>query len=196
VIDLSAGDMPAIVDAVVRGEDESAEQLLAQAYSELRETARGLLRRERPGHTLQPTALVHEAFLLLGKQRVKWKNRAHFCAVAAMAMRRILVKYALRRSAAKRGGSRTVVLLDAAMAWYEERCVDLLALNEAMKRLAALDPQQSRIVEMRFFGGLTVEEISELLGASPRTIHREWNTARAWLRGQILNGGYDDGDEC
>jgi RNA polymerase sigma-70 factor, ECF subfamily len=165
VTDFSAAEVTAIVNAMVRGDDEPADQLLAQAYSELRETARALLRREREGHTLQPTALVHEAYLLLGKQQVNWKNRAHFCAVAAIAMRRILVKYAVRRSAVKRGGGRSVVVLDGAMAWYEERCVDLLALTE-------------------------------LLNTSPRTIHREWNSARAWLRGQILDGDIDDGVEC
>ncbi|MCI0366169.1 MAG: ECF-type sigma factor [Phycisphaerales bacterium] len=189
MIDLSRAEMAMVKDAdAVSG--DSVERLMSVAYLELRDTARALLRRERTGHTLQPTALVHEAFLLLSRQRVALKNHSHFCAVAATIMRRILVKHAVCRAAAKRQGKSPgrpclPLALDAAVARCEARGTDLQALDEAMERLSQVDPRQSQIVEMRFFGGLTVEQVAALLDISPRTVHREWGIARAWLRTQI-----------
>jgi RNA polymerase sigma-70 factor, ECF subfamily len=167
---------------------DSLQDYLAQAYQDLRAMARSFLRREHAAQTLQPTALVHEAYLQLARQRTQWRSREHFCAIASMAMRRILVKHALRRRAAKRGGGRLSLALDATLLWCEQRCVDLIALNEALQRLAAFDPRQARIVEMRFFGGMSVEETAKVLNSAPRTVHREWNAAKAWLRGEVAKG--------
>src|SRR5262245_44437011 len=152
-------------------------------YSELRELAKRHFRKERPGHTLQPTAVVHEAyFRLVDQTRVTWKNRGHFLAVAAQAMRRILIDHARGRDAEKRGGEARRVTLDAGIASPEpSREVDLLALDEALDRLRGLDATQSRIVELRFFGGLTIEETAEVVGLSVASVNRDFRSAKAWL---------------
>ena len=154
--------------------------------AELRKLAASYLRRERRDHTLQPTALVNEAFLKLVDQRaVRWQNRAHFFGIAAQAMRRILVDHARAHASSKRGGEMRKVPLDEAVQIGGGGDVDLLALDEALTRLAALDPQQSRIVELRFFGGLTMEETAEVMHISPATIGREWRIAKAWLSAEL-----------
>jgi len=164
------------------GHQKALDALLPQIYAELRQLASSYLRRERPNHTLQATALVHEAFVRLVDQRaVRWQNRAHFFGIAAQAMRRILVDHARARGAAKRGDGARPVSLDEALVLTCAPNVDLLALDEALNRLAALDPQQSRVVELRFFGGLTMEETAEVLQISPATVGREWTMAKAWL---------------
>ena len=157
-------------------------------YAELKRLARWHLARER-GHTLQPTALVHEAYLKLVDQRaVEWQNRAHFFGIAARLMRRIVMQRARRTRAAKRGGGAVDVSIDDATILSDERAADLIALDDALTRLAAMDPRQSRIVELRFFGGLSVEEIGAVLGISAGTVKREWRTAKAWLHKEVARG--------
>ena len=174
------------------GDEESLRLLVPLVYKELRRLAHYHLRQERPNHTLQTTALVHEAYLCLMKQEpMDFENRAHFFGVCARLMRQILVQYARRRNAAKRGGGYQLTL-DGAVALAESRSVDLVALDEALDGLARLDPQQSRIVELRFFGGLSIEETSHVLGISPATVKRDWTTARVWLHSQISKGGSHD----
>jgi RNA polymerase sigma factor (TIGR02999 family) len=159
---------------------------LPQVYNELREVAGIYLRRERPGHTLQPTALVHEAYLRLRDQRnVDWNNRAQFLGVAARMMRRILVDHAMARGAAKRGGDAPRVSLDAALEIFQEQDLSTLAVHKALQELEALDPRQARIVEMRFFGGLTVNEIADVLDVAPITVKREWALAKLWLEREM-----------
>jgi RNA polymerase sigma-70 factor (ECF subfamily) len=171
------------------GDRDVLDKLIPIVYEELRHQAARYLRRERPGHTLQTTALIHEAYVRLIEQKnVHWQNRAHFFAIAAQLMRRILVDHARSRQAAKRGGSDIKLPLDEAMVASERREVDLVALDEALERLAAIDLQQSRVVELKFFSGLTVEETAEVLGVSPRTVKRDWNVAKAWLRREISEG--------
>ena len=168
------------------GDQEALEQLIPVVYDELHRQAARYLRREHPGHTLQTTALIHEAYLrLINQQNIEWQNRAHFYAIAARLMRQILVDHARRRQATKRGGSDIKVPLEEAMVISPGENVDLVALDEALTRLAAIDPQQSRIVELRYFSGLSVEETAEVLGVSSRTVNRDWNVAKAWLRQQI-----------
>src|SRR4051812_13545381 len=165
---------------------QSVNSLLPDVYQELRRLAANYLRREKPGQTLQPTALVHEAYMRLMKDRPdRWQNRAHFCAIAAHSMRQILIERARARGAAKRGGARHRVTLDDAFAAGENRSIDLLALDEALERLAALDPEQARLVELRFFGGLTVEETAEAMDISPATVKRHWTVACAWLAREL-----------
>ena len=168
---------------------QSVDSLLPIVYQELRRLAASYLRRERPGQTLQPTALVHEAYLRLMKDRPeRWQNRAHFCAIAAHSMRQILIERARARGAQKRGGARPRVTLDEALVAGGERSIDILALDEALERLAALDPEQARLVELRFFGGLTVEETAEAMDISPATVKRHWAVARAWLARELPEG--------
>ena len=168
----------------------TADDLTALVYDELRRLAAAYLRRERPGQTLQPTALVHEAYLRLLKDRPdRWQNRAHFCAIAAHSMRQILIERARARDAQKRGGGGAKVTLDEGMMAGAPRPIDFLALDDALERLAALDAEQARIVELRFFGGLSVEETAEALGSSPATIKRRWTLARAWLARELEGAG-------
>lgn len=172
------------------GEPEALERLVALVYDELRRQAARYLRRERGNHTLQPTALVHEAYLRLADQRdVEWQNRAHFFGIATQIMRRVLVDHARARGRGKRGGGQTLVLFDDALAIAEARDLDLVALDDALSALAELDERQSRIVEMRFFAGLEVEEVAEALGVSETTVKRDWSLARAWLRRELRRGG-------
>lgn len=176
----------ALLDDVGAGRQESVDALMPVIYHELRRRAARYLRRERGGHTLQTTALVHEAYLrLAGTEEVRWESRAHFFAIAAQAMRRILVDHARHRRRAKRGGDGERVSLDQADVAAAEHGVDLLALDQALARLAAVDPQQARVVELRFFGGLSVEEAATVLGVSASTVKRDWAMARAWLRYEL-----------
>lgn len=163
------------------GDQEALQVLIPLVYEQLRRIARRHLRQERPDHTLQSTALVHEAYLkLMNQAPAEVENRAHFLAVASQLMRQILVDHARRHRAAKRGGGLKLELQDA-MAVENARNVDLIALDRALNELASLDPQQSRIVEMRFFGGLSIEDTADVIGVSRTTVKREWATARAWL---------------
>ena len=175
------------------GNREAAAGLMPLVYDELRRLARGYLQRERADHTLQPTGLVHEAYLRLVDQKTTtWQNRAHFFGVAAQLMRRILVDHARRHRTGKRGGEWTKVEFDEALAPSASRTLDVIALDDALHDLAKLNPQHSQIVELRFFGGMTIEEVAEVLDVSPRTVQREWRMARAWLRRQIFSDTSDD----
>ena len=168
------------------GEREALAQLLPLVYDELRRIAARYMRHEPGDHTLQPTALVHEAYVrLIDQRRVRWRNRAHFYGVAAQMMRRILVDHARTRRADKRGAGweRVPWVEDEAAAVASD--VDVLALDEALQRLAAFDPQQERIVELRYFGGLTIDEVAEIMGISAATVVREWTIAKAWLRAEL-----------
>ena len=172
------------------GDEESLRRLVPLVYGELRRIAHRHFRNERPDHTLQTTALVHEVYLCLVKQHpMDFQNREHFFAVSANLMRQILVQYARRRKAAKRYGGNKVALdsvrLDSAVALFPKQTVDLVALDEALNALAKLDAQQSTIVELRFFAGLSIEETSRVLGVSPATVKRHWTTARIWLSRQM-----------
>ena len=166
---------------------QSVDSLLPIVYQELRRLAASYLRRERPGQTLQPTALVHEAYLRLMKDKPgRWQNRAHFCAIAAHAMRQILIERARARDALKRGGGQPRITFDEGLpASAPEQSVDMLALDAALDRLAALDPGQARIVELRFFGGLSIEETADAMNISPATVKRHWAVARAWLAKEL-----------
>ncbi len=164
------------------GDKAALDKLMPLIYEELRQLARHYMNRERVGHTLQTTALVNEAYLrLINRKQVHWQNRAHFFAIAAHLMRSILVDHARSHAYAKRGGGARKIALDEALAVSQQRAADVVALDDALKRLAEIDRQQSRIVELKFFGGLTIEETAEVLALSPATIKREWSTAKAWL---------------
>jgi RNA polymerase sigma factor (TIGR02999 family) len=171
------------------GDQGASDVLMPLVYGELRRLARGYMRRERHGHTLQTTALINEAFLrLAGQHRIEWQSRAQFFGIAAQLMRRILIDHARSRQYAKRGGpGRVVVPLDESHLFAEERAPELLALDEALTRLAALDARKAALVELRFFGGLTVEEAAESLGVSPITATRDWSFAKAWLRRELTD---------
>lgn len=174
------------------GRRTAFDELLPQVYDELRRVAHFQLRNERADHTINTTALVHEAYLkLVDRREMDWQSRAHFYAVAAMAMRQILVSYARRRKADKRGGGAVHVAFDEVLGVFsDERAEELIALDEALARLEAINPRHARIVECRFFGGLTVEETAEALGVSPITVKRGWGMARAWLN-DALRGSAD-----
>src|ERR1700687_3562247 len=164
------------------GSQDALEQLFPLVYEELRRLAHRYMSRERPGHTLQTTAVVHEAYLrLIDQKHVQWQNRAHFFAIAAQMMRRILITHAQSHAYAKRGGGAVKVSLDEAAIMSKERAGELIALDEALKSLTAIDPRRSQVVELRFFGGLSNEEIAEVLRISPNTVTRDWNVAKAWL---------------
>jgi RNA polymerase sigma factor (TIGR02999 family) len=169
------------------GDREALDQLLPFVYDELHRQASRYLRRERSDHTLQTTALIHEAYLkLIDQKEVEWQNRAHFFAVAAQAMRRILVDYARTRKREKRGGDDVKLQLDEAVNVSSgEKSIDLVALDEALTRLSTFDERQARVVELRYFSGMTEEETAEVLGTSPATVRRDWNMAKAWLHSQL-----------
>ncbi len=176
-------DITRILKRASAGDDSAVNRLMPLVYDELRALAESYLQRERPGHTLQATALVNEAYVRLVRQEaVEWQSRAHFFAVAAQAIRRILVDHARGRQRAKRGGDRERVTLDEDIALPIERDVDLIALDEALQQLSQLHARQAQIVELRFFGGLTLTEVAEYLDVSPRTVDGDWSMARAWLR--------------
>ncbi len=192
-------DKPGEVTRLLRqlngGNAEAANELAPLIYNELKRLAGACMRRERPGHTLTATAVVHEAFMRLIDQRnVDWSDRAHFFAVAATLMRRVLLDYARKRHAVKRGAAPRRQTLDEGLIIAEQHLDDVLALDECLNRLAALDPQQARLVELRFFGGLNVEETAGILGISTATVKREWSSAKAWLTREITGGkGRDTG---
>jgi RNA polymerase sigma factor (TIGR02999 family) len=180
-------DVVALLERWQLGDKSALDEMVPEVYDELKRLARIYLSRERPDHSLQPTELVHEAYMRLVDQRqVDWRNRAHFLGVAAQVIRRVLLHHAETRSAKKREGYANRVSLDAALECLErDATVDILTLNGAMERLAALDPRQSQIVELRVFGGLTVEEAAEVLSLSATTVKREWSVARLWLRKEL-----------
>ena len=169
------------------GDAEVLDDLMPLVYIELRRQASGYLRRERSDHTLQPTALINEAYLKLIDQRdVKWQNRAHFFAIAAQAMRRILVDYARERHREKRGGAAEDLPIDEALTIVsQEKSVDLVALDEALNKLATFDDRQAKVVELRYFSGLSIDETAEVLNVSNVTVRRDWNMAKAWLHQEI-----------
>jgi RNA polymerase sigma factor (TIGR02999 family) len=183
---IPAQQITALLDRWTRGDVAAREELVPLVYQDLRRVARRCLAGQRIDHTLQSTALVHEAYLrLAGHDRAHWQNRHHFFAVAAQAMRRILVDHARKHRAAKRGGGSVKLALDDAMALPQPRELDLVALDAALKALAILDPRQSHVVELRFFGGLSIEDVAKVLGISPATVKREWATARSWLYAEL-----------
>jgi len=176
------------------GDQAALEKLMPLVYQELRRLARRYLGRENPGHTLQPTALVNEAYLrLIDQNRVRWQNRAHFFGVSAQLMRRILVDMARARQQRKRGGAARRVELDEALVVSKERGEDLVALDDALQSLAAMDERKSRVVELRFFGGLSVEETAEVLQVSPDTVMRDWKMAKVWLHRELSKEKPDEG---
>jgi RNA polymerase sigma-70 factor, ECF subfamily len=187
-MDPHSGEVTRLLTDLRAGKKDAEAQLFPLVYDELRRIAAAYLRQERPNHTLQPTALVHEAYLRLVEQSEQnWQNRAHFLGIGAHLMRQILVDHARKRNAAKRGGNEQLVSLnDLEVAGPGMQSPeDLIALDEALLKLEGIDPQQCNIVELRFFGGLTEEEISHLLGVSVRTVKRDWSVARAWLYAEI-----------
>ena len=168
------------------GDQNARDELIPLVYQELHRLAHQYMSRERPGHTLQTSALVNEAFLRLADQRdIQWQNRAHFIGIAGQMMSRILVDYARNRGYAKRGGGTLQVSLDEDLIVSDERSADIVALDEALQSLARLDERKSRLVELRFFGGLSIEETAEVLGVSPGTVMRDWTLAKAWLRREM-----------
>jgi RNA polymerase sigma factor (TIGR02999 family) len=182
------GEISELLKAWSDGEPGAADEIMPLVYGELRRQARRYLRRERANHTLQSTALVHEAYIrLVGQRDVTWQNRAHFFGIAAEMMRRILVNYALRAACEKRGGEAVTVAIDGVALQIADRATDvnLIELDEALDRLADLDGRQAKVVELKYFGGLSIEETAEVLGVSNATVKREWNMARAWLRAEL-----------
>jgi RNA polymerase sigma-70 factor (ECF subfamily) len=172
--------------ALTRGDEDAAAKLMPVVYNELRRLAGSYMRRERADHTLQATALVHEAYLKLIDQRsVNWQSRAHFFGVSAQLMRRILIDHARSLSRHKRGGEQKKVSLDEVVVFAERQADELLAVDDSLNVLAKIDPRQARVVELRFFGGLSVEEAADVLGVSPKTVKREWSVAKAWLSADL-----------
>ena len=190
-LDSSSQFSPSLIDdltaTVSEAEAETLREMLPAIYDELRRVAAGFLRDERPEHTLQPTALVHEAYLRMADQRqAKWQNRAQLLGIFARMMRRILLDHAGARFAEKRGGKEAVrITLDDALDVYQENQLDLFEVEEALRRLEKLDPIQAKIVELRFFGGLTIEELSGVLNISPTSVKREWAVAKRWLQREL-----------
>lgn len=183
------GAVSSLLQAWGRGDLQARDDLMPVVYRELRRRAAGYLRRERQDHTLQPTALVHEAYMrLVGQERVAWQNRAHFFAMAAQMMRRILIDHAREHQAAKRPGAGVKVMLDDRIGAAQPRECELIDLDQALVELARLDPRQGQIVELRYFGGLSEQEVGEVLSISRATVTREWQTARAWLYRRITAG--------
>jgi len=175
------------------GDKAALDKLVPVVYQELRRLAAYYMRRERPGHTLQTSALVNEAYMrLVDYSQMRWQSRAHFFAVAAQAMRRILVEHARKRHFAKRGGGAVQVSFDEAAIVSQEQASDLVALDDALTSLEAMDPRKARIVELRYIGGLNIEETAEVLAISPATVQREWRAAKAWLYRAIKEGARDE----
>jgi len=189
----SPQDVTQLLMAWSNGEQDALEHLIPLVYNELHRLAHRYMERERPGHTLQSTALVHEAYQrLINFKDVSWQNRAHFFAVSAQLMRRILVDYARSRRYSKRGGEWRQVPLNEAVAVFRDRQTDIVALDDALRTLAGIDPRKGRVVEMRFFGGLSIKETAEVLKVSPDTVLRDWRLAKVWLLRQLSN---ETGDE-
>ncbi len=186
-----SGEVTLLLEELAHGKQEAADQLMPLVYDELRRLAGRYMRREREDHTLQTTALVHEAYMKLVEQRsVNWQSRAHFFGIAAHLMRRVLLDHARGHLREKRGGGQQMVSLDEALVFAPGQATALVELDGALEKLAALDARQARIVELRFFAGLTVEEAAEVLGVSPKTVKRDWSVAKAWLHGE-LKPAYD-----
>jgi RNA polymerase sigma factor (TIGR02999 family) len=189
---MSADDKAEITQLLLQwreGEPEALEKLMPLVHGELRRMARNYMRRQNPGHTLQTTALVNEAYLrLVDSNRVNWQDRNHFFAISAQLMRRILVDFARKKNSLKRGGDRVMVTLDDRVDAPADQRTDVVALDDALSRLAKLSQRQSQIVEMRYFAGLTEDQIAEALGISTRTVRRDWNLARAWLYRELKPG--------
>lgn len=185
------GDITRLLDRARAGDEAAKAAVLPAVYDELRRLANGRMRQERAGHTLEPTALVHEAYIRLVGHEGNWSGRAHFFGAAAEIMRRVLVDHARGHRAAKRGAGADRTPLDATIVAFEHQPTGLLDLEEALQRLTDMDPQQARIVELRFFGGLTVEEIADLIDASVSTVERRWRLARAWLLRELDRAGGD-----
>lgn len=182
----SGPDVTGLLLAWGKGDASAGDRLLSAIYNELHRQAARAMRHEGDGNTLQATALVHEAYLrLVDQRRIEWRNRAHFFGVAAQMMRRVLVDRARARLSTKRGGEFQQVTLNDAEAGDAGTSLDILALHDALERLAALDPEQARLVELRYFGGLNIDDTAEALGVSPATVKREWSVARAWLRREL-----------
>jgi len=168
------------------GNQAALDRLMPVVYTELRQLAHRYMRRERPGHTMQTTALIHEAYLrLVDQNQVRWQHQAHFFGIAARLMRQILIEHARSRTRAKRGGGVGTISLDEAAIVSQARATELLALDDALERLATMDPRKSQVVELRFFGGLSVEEAAQVLNIAPNTVLRDWRMAKAWLRREI-----------
>jgi RNA polymerase sigma-70 factor, ECF subfamily len=185
----SPRDVATLLSGLDVGNDKAVADLVVSLYSELRRLASGYMRRERSDHTLQTTALVHEAYLRLADQKeVRWKNREQFMGVAAQLMRRILVDYSRGHDAKKRGNDFEKVFLEEAEVVAKGKASDVIQLDEALTRLAEFDPQQAQLVELRFFGGLSIEEAAGVLGVSPTTVKRNWNLAKAWLARELRRG--------
>jgi RNA polymerase sigma factor (TIGR02999 family) len=185
----SPGDVTGLLSEIRSGSEKAESELIPLVYDELRRLAAHYMRQERQDHTLQATALVHEAYLRLIKQREgNWQNRAHFFAIAGKLMRRILVDHARAHRRSKRSGSQDKVSLDEAPLFSPEKSDELIELDEALSRLAEEQPRQSQVVELQYFGGLSVKEIAEVLNTSPRTVKRDWSVARAWLHREIRGG--------
>ena len=182
-------DITQLLVELTDGNKEVVNEILPLIYTELRKLAGGYLRKERGNHTLQPTALVHEAYMkLIDQRQIKWQNRAHFFGIAAQVMRRILLDYARQHKAEKRGGAGENMSLEENLIIIQgEKSAELLALDEALENLAKIDEMKAKIVELRYFGGLSVEETAEVLGVSAITIKRHWRMAKAWLYGQLSN---------
>ena len=184
--DSSSKNVTGLLQEWSHGNQSALDELLPVIYSELRQLARYHLRLERPEHTLQPTALANEAYLrLIDQHNVQWRNRAHFFAIAAQIMRRILVDHARKRRAAKRGGAETLIPLDEDVLASPQPSLDVVRLDDALSLLEAMDPRQGRVVELRYFGGLTVKETGEVLGISPATVKSDWSVAKRWLYREI-----------
>jgi RNA polymerase sigma-70 factor (ECF subfamily) len=183
---MSNENVTKLLQASNNGNREALDQLLPIVYDELRRVARHQLSKERANHTLQATALVNEAYMkLIDQHSVDWQNRAHFFSIAAETMRRILVNHAVERNAQKRGGGQTLLSLDDEIDFIHQRDLDMLSLDDALKRLEEFDKTQAKIVELKFFGGMTNEEIASVMNVSDSTIKREWRMARAWLQTQM-----------
>lgn len=183
-----SGQITVLLNQLGAGDKEAGDRLFPLVYQELKKMAARYMRAERADHTLQPTALVHEAYLKLVDQSIEWHNRKHFFAVAAQVMRRILVDFARQASSEKRGGKRQKITLDAALAYRDDRSNDVIAVDEALMRLEKLDQRQCRVVELRFFAGLSIEETADALELSERTVKREWTLAKAWLYSELAQG--------
>ena len=187
------GEVTRLLGEIGRGQKDAMNKLLPLVYDELHRLARSYFRRERGEHTLQATALVNEAYIRLVDQKAPLQSRGHFLAVAATQMRRILLDYARKHRAARRGGAGQKVILEDTMAISEQNPVDMIALDTALTHLAGLDADQARIVELRFFGGLSVEQTAEVMSCSPATVKRSWSSARAFLHREISGGALDPG---
>jgi len=185
----SHGEVTRLLAELSRGNRSAESELIPLVYDELRRIAARFMKQERPDHTLQATAVVHEAYLKLVKQQnVNWQSKAHFLAVAASVMRRVLLDYARSHGREKRGGAHADLPLDEALVFCRQRSDELIELDQALSRLAEVDQRQNQVVELRYYGGLTVEETAAVLGVSPKTVKREWSVARAWLHREIRTG--------